>query len=48
LRQCSDLQTRINSLRLAVGKERQMARQVAINLEINKLNDELLQTISMI
>ncbi len=46
LRQCSDLQIRINSLRLAVGKEKQMARQVAINLDINKLNDQLLATIS--
>ena len=46
LRQCSDLQTRINSLRLAVVKEKQMARQVAINLDINKLNDQLLATIS--
>lgn len=46
LRRCSDLQIRINNLRLAVGKEKQMARQVAINLEIKKLNDQLLATIS--
>jgi hypothetical protein len=46
LRQCSDLQTRINSLRLAVGKEKQMARQVAINLEIKVLLAERAQAVA--
>jgi hypothetical protein len=37
LRQCQELDIKINNLRLAVSKEKQMARQVAINLEIKAL-----------
>ena len=48
LRKYRELEIKISKSRLAVGKERQMSRQVAINIEIRFLNNELLKIISMI
>ncbi len=46
LRRCRELEVRIASLRSAAGKEKQMARQVAANLEIQALLAERLQVAS--
>ncbi|CAM8660706.1 Protein of unknown function DUF4391 [Comamonadaceae bacterium] len=40
LRRCHELDAQISSLRAAAGKEKQMARQVAVNLEIKALMAE--------
>jgi len=40
---CAELDAQIASLRLAASKEKQIARQVTINLEIKALNSERLQ-----
>ncbi|WP_291518015.1 DUF4391 domain-containing protein [Acidovorax sp.] len=40
LRRCHELDARISSLRAAASKEKQMARQVSVNLEINALMAE--------
>jgi hypothetical protein len=36
LRECSRLEAKINHLRSAAGKERQMAKQVELNLELKR------------
>lgn len=41
LQHCREIQTRIDTLRAAAGKERQIARQVAANIEIRSLTAEL-------
>lgn len=46
LRRCHELDVQISSLRAAASKEKQMARQVAANLEINALMAERQQAIS--
>ncbi len=46
LHRCRDINSQIASLRLAASKEKQMVRQVAINLKIKALNTELLQAIA--
>jgi hypothetical protein len=46
LQRCRELDIRIASLRTAAGKEKQMARQVAINLEIKALMAERQQVAS--
>ena len=43
LRRCHELDAQISSLRAAASKEKQMARQVATNLEIKALLAERLQ-----
>jgi hypothetical protein len=40
LRRCHELDAQISSLRAAASKEKQMARQVAVNLEIKRLQEE--------
>ena len=44
LRRCHELDAQISSLRAAASKEKQMARQVAVNLEIKALMAERQQT----
>ena len=46
LRRCQELDARISSLRAAASKERQMARQVAVNLEIKALMAERQQAVN--
>lgn len=46
LRHCAELDAQIATLRLAAHKETQMARQVAINLEIKALHAARAQTIA--
>jgi hypothetical protein len=41
LQKCREIQTRIETLRIAAKKERQIARQVAANNEIRRLTTEL-------
>lgn len=48
LRRCFELDSQINSLRAAAGKEHQIARQVAINLEMKRLQHERLQAFQTI
>ena len=46
LRRCHELDAQISSLRVAASKEKQMARQVAANLEIKALMAERLQAVN--
>lgn len=48
LRRCHELDAQISSLRAAASKEKQMARQVAANLEIKALVAERQQVISIL
>lgn len=41
LRECQELEARITALRSAAGKERQLARQMELNLEIKRVQGQL-------
>jgi hypothetical protein len=40
LRRCHELDAQISSLRAAASKEKQMSRQVEVNLKIKRLQEE--------
>lgn len=48
LRRCQELDARITSLRVAANKEKQMARQVALNLELKTLLAERQQLVATV